>query len=215
MVRRVVRADRASHRSSRSARCSTSRPMPTAVQRSSTARATQARHRGRGRRCVRARRHRRLDRGAAASLRARRRAAQGRGIPLHADARRRALRCSATAVRCKTVPAGATGRFSETLFVGPKLQDSSSGRPEARAHRRLRQAHDPRRAAVLAVTEGARNRRQLGLGDHHRHVPDQAAVLQADRDERPLDGEDAHHRAAHQEHPGAIQGRPRAARAAR
>ena len=53
---------------------------------------------------------------------------------------------------------------------------------------------------------------QLGLGDHHRHVPDQARVLQADRRERPLDGEDAQRRAAHQGDPGALQGRPRAAR---
>ena len=65
----------------------------------------------------------------------------------------------------KTVPAGTTGRFSETLFVGPKLQDQlKHGRPEARADGRLRQAHDHRRAAVLAAAESARTSSATGAG---------------------------------------------------
>ena len=55
----------------------------------------------------------------------------------------------------KSVRAGASATFSEKLFVGPKLQDQlKHDGPEARAHRRLRQAHDPRRAAVRAAASG-------------------------------------------------------------
>ena len=42
---------------------------------------------------------------------------------------------------------------------------------------------------LLAV--GAQVRPQLGRRDHPRHVPAEAGLLQADRDERPLHGEDA------------------------
>ncbi len=61
---------------------------------------------------------------------------------------------------------------------------------------------------------GAQVRPELGRHDHHRDHPVEAAVLQAHRKERPLDGEDACDRTAHQGDPGALQGRPRTAREA-
>jgi YidC/Oxa1 family membrane protein insertase len=80
----------------------------------------------------------------------------------------------------QTVAAGATGRFEETLFVGPKLQDQLAvDGARTAAHGGLRQAHDHLAAAVLAAREGLRVRRQLGLVDHPDHVPHQARVLQA------------------------------------
>ena len=111
-----------------------------------------------------------------------------------------------------TVANGATQSFNETLFVGPKLGAGESGH---RAEKRpVANTEDHGIAAVVLVTIEGQLRTQLGPGDHHRHVPDQARVLQADRRERPLDGEDAQRRAAHQGDPGALQGRPRAARPA-
>ena len=107
------------------------------------------------------------------------------------------------------VPAGGSAEFAETLFVGTEAAGpAEGGRPAARAHRRLRHADDPRAAAVQAAVLDLRLRRQLGLDDHHRHVPDQARLLQAVRDERPLDGEDEDDRAAPQGAAGAPQGRP-------
>ena len=61
--------------------------------------------------------------------------------------------------------------------------------------------------AVLAPVGVRRLRRQLGLVDHHRDIPDQARVLSAHRDERPLDGEDAQARAAHEGASRALQRR--------
>ena len=115
-----------------------------------------------------------------------------------------------------TVPAGGDADVQGNAVRRPEAAGAARRRPgrKLRARRRLRPADDHLAAAVLAARKGARLRAQLGLGDHHRHVPDQARVLQADRGERPLDGEDAQRRAAHQGDPGALQGRSRAARPA-
>ena len=72
--------------------------------------------------------------------------------------------------------------------------------------------HGSRQAAVLVARQGPCAARQLGLGDHHRHFPAEAAVLSALRGERQVDGEDEGARAAHQESAGDVQGRSREAR---
>ena len=71
-------------------------------------------------------------------------------------------------------------------------------------------AKPPVRAAELGTWAGG----QLGLVDHHRHCVDQAALLLAQPGERQINGENARPHAAHQEHPGALQRRSRAARLA-
>ena len=97
------------------------------------------------------------------------------------------------------VPPGGSAEFSETLFVGPKLQEQlKAAGPRLELTADYGMLDDPRAAAVLAAVEDLRIRRQLGLDDHHRDLPDQARLLQAGRDERPLDGEDEDRRAAAQ-----------------
>jgi hypothetical protein len=71
-------------------------------------------------------------------------------------------------------------------------------RPQARADRRLRQAHGDRRALVRTAELGPRPDRQLGLVDHHRHRPDQVDLLSLEPGERPLHGEDARGQPAHE-----------------
>ena len=86
-----------------------------------------------------------------------------------------------------------------TLFVGPKLQEQLQS-----VGSELERTVDygittPLAQPLFSVLRlGARLGRQLGLRDHHRHDHDQARVLQAHGDERPLDGEDAQDRAAHE-----------------
>ena len=70
-------------------------------------------------------------------------------------------------------------------------------RPAPGAHRRLWLAVAHRGAPVLAVELDPRIRRQLGLGDHHPHGPDQAGVLPALGHELQVDGADAQAPAAH------------------
>src|SRR5690606_17215183 len=85
---------------------------------------------------------------------------------------------------------------------------TQADRREARAHRRLRRTDAGLAAVVLVALEDRSVGQQLGLGDHHRHDPDQARVLQAHGDERAFAREDAQTRAAYEDAARALQGRP-------
>ena len=108
------------------------------------------------------------------------------------------------------VPAGATAQFHEDLFVGPKLQSQL-----AAMGRKLERTVDfgilnGAGAAVVHRAElGPQAHRQLGLVDHHRHVPDQIVVLSLAAGRRPFHGQDARRGSAHEADSGNLQGRPR------
>ena len=80
-------------------------------------------------------------------------------------------------------------------------------RPAPRAHGRLRRSDGARPAAVRGAQLGAWAGRQLGLGHHHRHGPDQIDFLSLEPGQRPFHGQNAHRRAAHETDPGHLQGR--------
>ena len=113
----------------------------------------------------------------------------------------------------KQIPAGASAEFQEKLFVGPKLQSQL-----AVTGPRLERTADYGRltliaaAAVRRAEVGSLGHRQLGLGHHHRHGAHQADFLSLEPGERPLHGQDARRRAAHEADPGDLQGRPGKAR---
>ena len=112
----------------------------------------------------------------------------------------------------QSVPPGGHTAFNETVFVGPKLQAQlEHDRAATGACRRLRQTHLHRQAAIRTSELGAWPGWQLGLVDHHRHRTHQVALLLAQPGERQVDGQDAQPHSAHQEYPGALQGRSRAA----
>ena len=65
------------------------------------------------------------------------------------------LAATRSRARRRPSPAGTAARFSETLFVGPKLQAQlEKVGPSLELHRRLRQAHVPVAPAVLAARAG-------------------------------------------------------------
>ena len=152
--------------------------------------------------------HRRLGRGAAASLRRGHRAGGEPGVPVRAARRGHGLPAARRRPRARRAGGRQRRVRRDAVRRAEAAGAAEDGRPAARAHRRLRHADDPRAAAVQAAVLDLRLRRQLGLDDHHRHVPDQARLLQAVRDERPFDGEDEDDRAAAQDAAGAPQGRP-------
>src|SRR5256885_12371579 len=92
------------------------------------------------------------------------------------------------------------GAIRRVALRGTEDAEAARGhRPGARPGGRLRPAVVPVDAAVLGARQGARAQRQLGRCDHPGHLPAEARVLPAVGGERPLDGEDEDHAAAHQE----------------
>jgi YidC/Oxa1 family membrane protein insertase len=78
------------------------------------------------------------------------------------------------------------------------------GKPEV--NRRLRLAYDHFAAALLAVEFCLLVCKQLGRGHYLGHNPDQRGVLQTDRSQRTVDGEDARNSTAHEIIAGSLQG---------
>jgi len=110
----------------------------------------------------------------------------------------------------KTVPAGTTGRFSETIFVGPKLQDQLK-----EVGPRLELTADYGKLTILSQPLFWLLQKVHGfVGNWGWSIIIVTILLKLLFYKRSFDGQDAHDRAAHQEHPGAVQGRPRAARQA-
>jgi hypothetical protein len=101
----------------------------------------------------------------------------------------------------RTVAAGETAVFQETLFIGPKLQEQLK---ETAPGLRVPDHHLP--AAFLGAGKIARTDRQLGVGNHPPHRADQTGLLQVIRDQRQVHGEDAETAAAHQGLAGTFPG---------
>ena len=151
LERRVVPAVRASRLLAEAARCSTSRATRSAGRPSTTARSTRSSTSTTRTTCVQPAVHQRLDGRDAAPLRRRRRAAEGRGLRLHAAAEGSHSLLSYRGP-LKALPAGASAHVHREAVRRPEAAGATAaGRPEARAHGRLRQAHDPREPAVLAA----------------------------------------------------------------
>ena len=149
---------------------------------------------------------RRLAGGAAAPLRERDRSAAGSALPFTLNVFGDQYLLAATGP-AQTVAPGRERQFTQTLFVGPKLQ----AQLEATAPDLGRVADYGRlwflaQPLFRALSVRAPAHRQLGHGDHRRHVLAQAVVLSAVGGERALDGEDEDAAAAHQEHAGDLRG---------
>ena len=111
-----------------------------------------------------------------------------------------------------SIAPGATQTSDARLFVGPaeeRLLETVA--PGLELVRDYGWDHDPRQADVLGAREDPRRDRQLGLGDHRAHDPDQARVLPAVGRELQVDGADEERRAADEGTAGPPQGRSRQA----
>ena len=158
--------------------------------------------------------HQRLAGLAAASFRRRHRAA-GRPGPTNTSCRCAATStCCAPPVRSPRFPPGGTGTVPREAVRRPEAAGAARGhRPEPRAHRRLRQAHRAGQAAVRRCSNWVHGL----IGNWGWSIIIVTALIKLlfyplEPGERPLDGQDARRRAAHEADPGHLQGRSRETR---